>query len=298
MNRPLATIVIPVYGRTEYIRAAVDSALAQTYPHREIIVVDDGSPHDVRGVLAERLGKVRYLHQKNGGLSAARNLGLREAEGKYVAFLDDDDLLEPAKLEKQIRILEARPEAGLVYSDCYEFGHPGVPKLNPATGRDRPPEEFPEAFFLQPNVRIPTVLLRRDCFRSCGLFDESLPQHEDGDMLLRFALRREAVFSDYPSARVRHHARRMSADRVGMYQAVIRSAEKILSEFPGFREALGSKAHRRLAQLHYHLAQARLAHGSGLKALRSLWESRRLSSEFASARSFASALAAVARGKT
>jgi hypothetical protein len=111
---------------------------------------------------------------------------------------------------------------------------------------------------MNPNIRIPTVLIRRKCFEIAGLFDENLAQHEDGDMLLRIALRWEVQFSNYPSARVRHHGDRMSQNRAEMYQAIITSSRKILEEFPDFKRDLGGYSDRRMAALYYLLAHAYL----------------------------------------
>jgi glycosyltransferase involved in cell wall biosynthesis len=256
----LVSVIIPIYNRLDYIGEAIESVLIQTYGDYEIIVVDDGSTLDVSSVVTPYMTKIKYVSQSHKGLSAARNTGIKNSNGEYLAFLDDDDLFEPRKLEVQMALLETNPDIGFVYSDCHEFDsqEKREPWLNLAVGRDQSRNEFSKLFFMNPNIRIPTVLFRRKCFEDVGLFDESLEQHEDGDMLLRTALRWEVQFSHYPSARVRQHGDRMSRNRAGMYQAIITSSQKILEEFPDFKRDLEGYSDRRMAALHYLLAHAYL----------------------------------------
>lgn len=265
---PLVSVIIPIYNRNEYICEAIDSVLAQTYKNYEIIVVDDGSTIDVKRVLEPYMGKIKYIYQENKGLAAARNTGIKNSNGKYLAFLDDDDLFEPRKLEFQVPILEYNSEVGFVYSDCYEFETKNTAemRLNLAVGRDKLSREFAKLFFMSWNVRVPTVLIRRKCFKDVGLFDESLPQHEDGDMLLRIALQWQVKFSDYPSARVRNHAGSMSLNKIELRTSLIKSAEKILNLYPDFKIDLGADANKTLAYFHYILAQAYLKEYQRTKA--------------------------------
>jgi len=251
----LVSVIIPVYDRLEYIGEAIESVLVQTHEDYEIIVVDDGSTVDVSSVLTPYMNKIKFVTQSHTGLSAARNTGIENSSGEFLAFLDDDDLFEPRKLEVQLVILENNPDIGFVYSDCHEFDsrEKREPWLNPAVGREQSRNEFSKLFFMNPNIRIPTVLIRRKCFEDVGLFDESLDQHEDGDMLLRIALRWQVRFSDYPSARVRHHGDRMSLNRVGMYEAIIKSSKKILETAPDFKRDLQGYSDKRMAALYYVL---------------------------------------------
>jgi glycosyltransferase involved in cell wall biosynthesis len=111
------TVIIPAYNAERLVAEAIQSALDQTYPNVEVVVVNDGSTdatsERVRPFLAGQ--RVRYLEQPNAGPAAARNRGLAEANGEYIAFLDADDLWQPTKLEKQVPLFHNRPELGLVY---------------------------------------------------------------------------------------------------------------------------------------------------------------------------------------
>ena len=103
----MISVIIPTYNREKFLPATIDSVLRQTYSDYEIIVVDDGSTDGTQEVI-EKLygGKLKYIYKNNGGPASARNVGLKNASGNYIAFLDSDDLWFPEKLETQIRFME------------------------------------------------------------------------------------------------------------------------------------------------------------------------------------------------
>src|SRR3954453_18164174 len=112
------SVIIPTYNRASYIATAVESALNQTRIPDEILVVDDGSTDDTDRVLRQFGLPIRVIRQANRGRSAARNVGLRAATGDAVLFLDSDDFLMPENIETCARVLETKPEIGVVYSDA------------------------------------------------------------------------------------------------------------------------------------------------------------------------------------
>lgn len=116
-TRPLVSVVIPAFNAGPYIAETLESVLGQTYPHREIIVVDDGSTDDTEGRIEPYLRQVRYLRQPNAGEGKARNLGLRAATGDYIAFLDADDLWLPETLEVQLQVAARHPESSMIVCD-------------------------------------------------------------------------------------------------------------------------------------------------------------------------------------
>lgn len=111
------SIIIPTYERAHMVCEAIESALSQTLPPLEIIVVDDGSTDGTASVLKKYGDRIIYRHQKNLGVSAARNLGLSLAKGGLIAFLDSDDLWDPRKLEYQVKVLQRLPEVHLLFTD-------------------------------------------------------------------------------------------------------------------------------------------------------------------------------------
>src|SRR5579864_7085464 len=116
---PLVSVVIPAYNSSRYISGTLDSVLSQTLSNREIILVNDGSPdtRELEATLQPYVQGLRYFNQENRGPSAARNVGIRAARGRYVAFLDSDDVWLPHHLFNQVQHLERDPELGLVYAN-------------------------------------------------------------------------------------------------------------------------------------------------------------------------------------
>lgn len=110
MSEPLVSIIIPAYNAEQYLAETISSALGQTWPNTEIIVVDDGSQDNTLPIAKKfESGKVQIISQQNKGASAARNLGLKEAKGKYIQFLDADDMISPDKISVQVEALEKEP---------------------------------------------------------------------------------------------------------------------------------------------------------------------------------------------
>lgn len=115
---PIVSVVIPTYNRAQFLPSSIESVLEQSYPHIEILVIDDGSTDDTRKVLEPLQDKIRYLTSDHQGAAHARNIGMKAASGKYIAFLDSDDTYLPYKLELQVAFMGQHPEVGMV---CTEF---------------------------------------------------------------------------------------------------------------------------------------------------------------------------------
>ncbi len=177
-SSPLVTVIIPTYNRSKVLLRALDTALNQTYRNLEVIVVDDGSTDDTRAALAPYGNRIRYIHQQNQGASAARNYGISEAHGKYIAFLDSDDEWLPTKLEKQVALLETHPEFSFVA--CL-----ATDEKRTYTGYENHATQFMK-FILQPFTQNMTrYVVRRECFQKYGQFDTSIHGPEDWELWLR-----------------------------------------------------------------------------------------------------------------
>ncbi|HET6575601.1 MAG TPA: glycosyltransferase [Fimbriiglobus sp.] len=183
----LVSVVIPTYNYGHCVAEAVDSALGQTYPAVEVLVIDDGSTDDTRQRLAGYGDRIRYIHQPNAGLSAARNTGIRAARGAFVALLDSDDAFHPRKLELQMGYLTSHPEVPFLAAD--QLDGPTQPPWPTLT--DSPPVRRVGLDELVVKARFGPggVVVRKDCFDRVGLFDESLRSVEDRDMWIRLATR-------------------------------------------------------------------------------------------------------------
>jgi glycosyltransferase involved in cell wall biosynthesis len=122
----MVSVIIPTYNAAAFVASAVQSVLDQTWPNVEVIVVDDGSTDDTARVLEPFRGRITYIATENRGPAHARNVGMRAAGGKYIAFLDADDLYLPHKLALQVAFLEAHPEAGMVWTEVTALRETGI----------------------------------------------------------------------------------------------------------------------------------------------------------------------------
>ncbi|NIV30517.1 MAG: glycosyltransferase, partial [Anaerolineae bacterium] len=209
---PKASVVIPTYNQARFIAAAVESALAQTCPDVEIIVVDDGSTDDTQAVLSDYRDTVHTIYQQNRGLAGARNTGFLASRGDYLLFLDSDDLMHPDKLAAHVALLEAEPDFGLVYSAWQQISADGTEIL----GEVRPHRQgqlLKELLLRQFFFFASAAVVRRECMERVGLFDESLRWNEDADMWLRLARAGHAFgYIDRPLLQYRIHPDSMTAN--------------------------------------------------------------------------------------
>ncbi len=182
-----ASVIIPCYNHGHFLPDALDSVLAQTYTDWEAIVVNDGSTDNTAAV-AERYAdadaRIRCIHQENAGLSAARNAGIRAAQGEYLAFLDADDTWEPAFLETCTAALEAHHGLAGVYTRCVFTDECGV-ALPMAGGPALGPERTRARLLRGGIAPVHAYLVRANAILRAGLFDESLTSLEDWDLWLR-----------------------------------------------------------------------------------------------------------------
>ena len=162
-NLPLISVIIPVYNRDRYLAAAIESALTQTYPAIELIIVDDGSTDRSAEVAQRYLPRVNYHYQPNGGIGAARNTGIASATGEFLAFLDSDDLWMPDKSSLQMAAFAADPELDAAFGYVKQFFSPEVDEG--FHQRIRCPEK-PIAGYISN-----AMLIRRSTFLQVGLFN-------------------------------------------------------------------------------------------------------------------------------
>jgi glycosyltransferase involved in cell wall biosynthesis len=205
---PLISVIIPSYNSASWVVQSIESALSQTYSNIEVIVVDDGSTDDTRERLAPLDGRIRYFYQANGGVSRARNRGIKEARGDLIAFLDADDLWLPEKLAKQWECLRANPEAAVVHTDTYQMHEPGGTRAYLYVNRERFTGPCSIEFFWGNRVHTSTVLVTRASLERIGQFDEEIrwPSTEDLDLWLRIGQHYPFAFVNEPLVIYRHHA--------------------------------------------------------------------------------------------
>jgi glycosyltransferase involved in cell wall biosynthesis len=181
------SVVIPTYNYGHCVAEAIESALGQTYPTVEVIVVDDGSTDDTAARVAAFGQRIRSIRQTNQGLSAARNTGIIAARGAVIALLDADDAFHPRKLELQMGYLAAHPDTGLLGTAAFSAPDRAWPPL-PIAPLDAQPIIQGE-FVIKSRFAPSSAVIPKRCFDVVGLFDTSLRSVEDRDMWIRLAAR-------------------------------------------------------------------------------------------------------------
>ncbi len=187
MRFPKVSVIIPTFNRADLLPQAIDSILYQSYTDFELIVVDDGSTDASQEILSGYRGKLRYLFQSNTGVSAARNLGIKKARGRYISFLDSDDLWLRDKLREQIGLMKSDPGIRVSYTD--EIWMRGGKRVNQGKRHRKYSgwilKELLPICLISPS----SVMMERGVFEEVGLFDEGFPVCEDYDLWLRISSR-------------------------------------------------------------------------------------------------------------
>ena len=202
--QPRVSVVIPTYNRGASIGRAIDSALAQSVPV-EIIVVDDGSTDDTAERLRRYGDRIRVITQTNQGVAPARNRGVAEARGEFVAFLDSDDEWLPHKLERQLALMDANPEVALVAAAVEYVDDRGMVRN---VGRANLSGDIVDSLLFENSIATSTVLVRKRVLdRLDVLFESRITASEDWGVWLRIAVHDAIIVS--PEVMVRYH---ISAD--------------------------------------------------------------------------------------
>jgi glycosyltransferase involved in cell wall biosynthesis len=309
----MVSVVVPTHNRAGIVGAAIESVLAQTHQNVEVIVVDDGSTDDTRSVV-ERYGpRVRYLYQPNGGVSSARNFGFANARGEFIALLDSDDEFLPWKLEAQVRLLQAHPDVGMVWTDMTAVSPDGrvleqrhlrtfydahalarIEQVLEGTGAlegiwaEAPADvataptskgDLFSSMLLGNLVHTSTVVLRRDRLRAVGGFDTSLRHSgEDYEFHLRTCSHGVVAFIDAPSLLYRVGAAdQLTAPAYNIYIARnnLTTVLRWLELGRGRIKLPKSRLERRLADSFRWVGEAELRRGDRRAARTHLWLSLR-----------------------
>ncbi len=225
---PLVSVVIPAFNGERFIGRTIESALAQTYSNAEIIVVDDGSTDATLEVVRRFGDRVRCLRQSNQGGAAARNQGVSAARGDWVAFLDQDDLWRPEKLQRQAAVFLAEPSIAVCFTRWSHIDDQGNPMTHGSTTeRDRlldsvshqgrplaggavllPEKPFTVGLAKRCLVNSCSgVLARKSVLAEAGGFDAGLRGPDDWDLWMRLAVRHPFAYIPEALYQYRHHAR-------------------------------------------------------------------------------------------
>lgn len=254
---PVVSVVIPAYNAAWCVRKAIDSVLAQEFREFELLVVDDGSTDDTAAVLALYGDAIRVVRQRNGGLSNARNAGIRESRGEFVAFLDADDWWLPEKLGRQIALMRERPDLGFISNAA---------RVEDSDGRLLsvwPCARWDGSFLVHlfsSNGDVAgsgsAVLARRALFRLVGGFDETLRSLEDVDMWMRLGAVADYACIQEPMAVILKRPDSMSRNLEVMRDSAIRVMHKNRPLLPstlrgGYWRSCLAGIHSDYAKWHY-----------------------------------------------
>jgi glycosyltransferase involved in cell wall biosynthesis len=305
-ERPLVSVIVPVYNRADVLGETLDSVLAQTYPNIELIVVDDGSKDDTPAVMARYAGRLIAIHQQNQGLAAARNIGFARSRGKYVAWLDHDDVWMPEKISLQVAFMEQHPDVAITATDFSAFDESGyfershiasyysavakggLGRIFERTTRldTRAIPELAAASELPASMPVhlgrihdkliwgncmhpPTVMMTRAAHEQAGVCDGRFGNDVDYEFIMRVSKHGSAALIDHPLIRYRYSEGQLSGDRnlAKIALSLITTLEALSEREPGLRE--DPRFRRRLAVAHQDAANA-LADSKRGPALRHL----------------------------
>jgi glycosyltransferase involved in cell wall biosynthesis len=250
--RTKVTIAIPAYNAELCLRETLNSAVAQSLPAHEIIVVDDGSQDRTEEIAHSFGDSVRYIKQFNQGVSAARNTAIREATGDWISFLDSDDLMLPEKLEKQVALVEANPELVVVYS-AFSYLYPdGTTQQMPSF----PATDLWPALRYRTPILPSTSLIRRAALEEIGGFSTDYHYAEDWELWFRLVKRYTAkAFLDIPESLTLYRCWESSATRnfERAATAALRLLDTVLLEdLSGVEKKMWKRKIE--ARIYYHLA--------------------------------------------
>ena len=193
---PLVSIVIPCYNQGQYLSETIDSALSQEHTNIEVVIVNDGSTDRTLKICNKYAAKdqrVRFVSQKNKGLSNARNLGVKLSKGNYIQLLDSDDIILPQKIKQQVKLMERDKSVGASYCNfsCFCGGNKKclTPDVSPKMQTDDALNEFIIRWEEELSIPCHCFLFRKNVFNGIK-FDDKLPTHEDWDCWIKMALKR------------------------------------------------------------------------------------------------------------
>ena len=234
---PVVSVIIPTFNRWPLVGEAVESVFAQSYSDFELIVVDDGSTDETQQELAKFRSRLRLFVKARGGVAAARNFGVSRAAGRYVAFLDSDDLWRPKKLEMQTAFMEKDPAVQICQTEEIWLRH-GV-RVNPRSRHQKPSGDIFMASLQLCLVSPSAVMMTKELFWRFGGFDERFPVCEDYDLWLRIAVEHRVPLIASPLTIKRGgHADQLSRSTWAIDRYRVAALQKLLrSNLQGTRRA-------------------------------------------------------------
>jgi glycosyltransferase involved in cell wall biosynthesis len=228
------SVIIPAYNAAQFVELAARSAVSQTHPDMEVVVIDDGSK-DATASIAESIPGVTCIRKPNGGVSSARNVGLRACSGELIAFLDADDIWHPQKIAAQVALMERYPDSDLGYTRIVfkteQFDPQAKIAFDPVPAHTLVDELEPT--FRRPYLGTSSVMVRRRAVERVGGFDESLPFAEDIKFFLQVVVKQPQVtILEFPAVYKRPVAGSLSEDSSAGYEKVLNVYRELIERDP------------------------------------------------------------------
>jgi glycosyltransferase involved in cell wall biosynthesis len=275
------SVVIATYNRASFLAETIDSVLQQRFQDYELIVVDDGSTDDSREVLKAYGSKIRYIHQENRGPSAARNLGVRQARGAWLAFQDSDDLSERDHLETLYAYANEHPSCGMVFANGAYLGGPKHKRETIIPSKKSRPLAKEGVrlldLFEKSVVRLQASLISKEAYHAVGGHDESLRICMDLDLSFRLLMNYPVAYLDHVVFLYRKHESNIGRNEELRLTENIRVIQKLVDQFPAAKQQLGARRiAERTAYRYYRLAKGRWQRGQRAEAREAIREATSL----------------------
>jgi glycosyltransferase involved in cell wall biosynthesis len=266
------SVIIPAFNKADFTVKAVESVLGQSYNNIETIVVDDGSTDDTQDKLKVFGDRIIYFLKENGGACSARNFGIKQATGEYIALLDCDDIYYPEKIEKSVKCLESDPDFGFVSTSAYK-----IDENDDIVSEWFEPSQEPSGWIfsrilIKNQICNSTVVARKECFSRVGYFDESIFIPADYDMWVRLA---EVYKAGYVPERLTGYRVSNNYTILNLDQGIKESLYVIKKNINEGRYPSKAILNRRYATVYYNYARLYGAVNEPKKALVMFFKSAR-----------------------
>ena len=232
MSSPEISVIIPVYNTGRILQETIDSVLTQSFEDFELIIIDDGSTDPETAAILDRQNdsRIKIIRQENAGVAAARNHGLSLARGKYIAFLDHDDLFLPEKLAVSKELIESHPDAVTVFSEIIPTGD----HLNRMINLEHCEKIFFDKLLIGNQIySMSCVMVKKSVLEQYGIrFDTVCVPCDDWDFHLQCALHGGIYCTEKPLVKYSFHSSNQSSDLIKMYNAGIRVFDKYAHMLP------------------------------------------------------------------
>jgi glycosyltransferase involved in cell wall biosynthesis len=250
LEEPRVSVIVPAYNAASYIRETLDSILAQTYKNLETIVIDDGSTDDTYKIIENEYRDVRCIRTDQGGPARARNIGIMNSDGEFIAFLDADDIWRPEKLEKQVKEMVSNPQLGLTFTESGIFNASGISIASLNKRRRLMEGDIVKNIFWKSGVATPSVMVRRSILEEVGYFEEDLVCSEDDNLWMRIAMSAPISLIDEQLVLIRARDNSLSQTSGNMFSGVKRQLELLETKYPELKARLGNLVEHKHAVLH------------------------------------------------